>query len=225
MKIKNQDMLPLADMVMESFKRDQAAFEAENKKYNVTFLNAFISQIEVLDKMEQAEALLTEQKKVTKEINGFIDTLYKPLKFLGVSMEDAKLPTKICQETIDSLRRRDMEASIDHLKSLLQIVNTNLDALTLEGMNPDTPSFLENNLKDIITKSTLQNKLKQKHQLACSTNTGSYSGLYTTYIAPICKLGKVIFFKDPKIKEYTVSELLKKVHTKGKGKNLDSDIK
>ena len=41
MKIKQEEIVPVADMLISSFQRDQAEIEAENSFYSLEFLNLF----------------------------------------------------------------------------------------------------------------------------------------------------------------------------------------
>lgn len=65
MSIKHEEMVPLADMVWASFKRDRGAIEAENSTFTPQYLDDFKAMIDEVRDLEQSESLLTTQKLVT----------------------------------------------------------------------------------------------------------------------------------------------------------------
>lgn len=212
MNIKQEEMVPLADMLMGSFERDQKEFEAENDFYSAAFLKKFKEETEAVRELEKADVMLTQQKQITKELHLLADKLYQPLKLFGIVIEKAGLPTSLIPETIVNLKKRNMEAGLKNIKALSQIVNDNQDLLKSKSMKPSFPEFLETNFKAITEKSNLQNKLKQERQLLTNSNQGSYDILYNTYIIDICKMGKAVFYNNAKVKEYTITNMLKKLH-------------
>ena len=211
MSIKQEEMVPVADMLIASFERDQVQFEAENEFYSETFLNAFKVHTEVVRQLERADTLLIQQKTTTRELYQLADDLYQPLKLFGIVVEKAGLPTTIVQDTIDNLRNRNMEGALVNLKALNQVVNSNLNLLNSKAMKANFPDLLETKFEEITLKSNLQSKIMQKRQLLTNDNAGNYNKLYNDYIIDVCKIGKVIHQGNPKVKEYTVSDLLKKL--------------
>lgn len=211
MSIKQEEMVPLADMLIASFERDQTVFQAENELYSVAFLNAFKTHTETVRQLERADTLLIQQKTTTRELYQLADDLYQPLKLFGIVVDKAGLPTNIVQDTINNLKSRNMEAVLVNLKSLNQVVNGNMNLLSSKAMKANFPELLETKFEEITAKSNLQTRIMQQRQLLTNENAGSYNKLYNDYIMDVCKIGKVIHQGNPKVKEYTVSDLLKKL--------------
>ena len=211
MSIRQEEMVPVADMLIASFERDQVQFEAENELYSETFLNAFKAHTETVRQLERADTLLIQQKTTTRELYQLADDLYQPLKLFGIVIDKAGLPTTLVQDTIDNLRNRNIEGALVNLKALNQVVNGNIGLLSSKAMKASFPDLLEAKFDEITIKSNLQSKIMQQRQLLTNNNAGSYNKLYNDYIIDICKIGKVIYQGNPKVKEYTVSDLLKKL--------------
>lgn len=215
MTIKQEEIVPLADMLIASFERDQATFQAENVGYSVPFLNQFKAQTESVRQLERADTLLIQQKTITRELYQLADELYQPLKVFGIVVDKSGLPTTIVQDTIYNLKKRNIEGALVNLKALNQVVNSNAELLTNKAMKANFPDLLEAKFEEITIKSNLQTRIMQQRQLLTNNNVESYNKLYNDYIMDICKMGKVIFKKSPKVKEYTISELVKKLRVSG----------
>jgi hypothetical protein len=78
-------------------------------------------------------------------------------------------------------------------------------------MKANLPELLEEKFNEITIKSNLQSKIMQKRQLLTDANLGNYNKLYNEYIADVCKIGKVVYQGQAKAKEYTISNLVKKL--------------
>lgn len=211
MTIKQEEFVPVADMLIASFERDQVQLEAENEMYSEAFLNAFKEHTEVVRQQERADTLLVQQKTTTNELYQLADELRQPLKLFSIVVEKAGLPTAIVQDTLSNLRVRNMEGVLVNLKSLNQVVNSNIALLNSKAMKADFPDLLEEKFNEITSKSNLQNKIMQKRQLLTDANLGNYNKLYNEYIADVCKIGKVVYQGQAKAKEYTISNLVKKL--------------
>ena len=215
MAIKQEEIVPLADMLIASFERDQATFQAENVGYSVPFLNQFKAQTESVRQLERADTLLIQQKTITRELYQLADELYQPLKVFGIVVDKSGLPTTIVQDTIYNLKKRNIEGALVNLKALNQVVNSNAELLTNKAMKANFPDLLETKFEEITIKSNLQTRIMQQRQLLTNNNVENYNKLYNDYIMDICKMGKVIFKKSPKVKEYTITELVKKLRVSG----------
>jgi hypothetical protein len=123
MTIRQEEFVPVADMLIASFERDQEQLEAENELFSETFLNAFKAHTEAVRQLERNDSLLIQQKIVTKELYQLADDLRQPLKLFGIVVEKAELPTTIVQDTLANLRIRNMEGVLVNLKSLDQVIN------------------------------------------------------------------------------------------------------
>ena len=212
MRIKQEEIVPLADMLITSFERDLAEIESENSFYSTAFLNEFKATTEDVRELEKADSLLTQQKTVTKDLYLLADNLYQPLKIFNVVVKKAALPTNLVQDIINNLKKRNIEGGLLNIKSLMQVVASNQDVLTAKAMKPNFPDLLETNFKALTEKSNLQTKIIKERQLLTSDNGASFSTLYNDYIIDVCNIGKAVFHGKAKANEYTITKMLKKLH-------------
>lgn len=108
-----------------------------------------------------------------------------------------------------------MEGALANLKALRQVVNSNRELLNNKAMKTNFPELLETKFEEITVKSNLQTKIMQDRQLLTDANVNSYNKLYNDYIMDVCAIGKVIYKGNPKVKEYTLTDLLKKLRVSG----------
>lgn len=212
MRVKQEEIVPLADMLITSFERDQAQIVAENSFYSTAFLNEFKQKTNVVRDLEKADNLLVQQKNVTSELYLLADNLYQPLKIFNIVLEKSKLGTKLPLEIISDLKKRNIEGGLLKLKALIQVVTTNNTLLTSMSMKPNFPALLDSNFDSLTEKSNLQTKLIAERRLLTDDNQGSYSELYEVYIVDICNIGKALFRGQAKVNEYTISKMLKLLH-------------
>ena len=222
MRIKQEEYVPLADMLISSFERDQAEIEAENDFYSIAFLNQFKTTTEEVRELEKADVLLTKQKTVTKELYLLADNLYKPLKIFNIVVQKAALPTSLVQDIITNLKKRNIEGGLVDIKALMQVVTSNQALLTSKAMKANFPALLDTNFKALTEKSNLQTDIIKQRQLLTNDNGATYDILYNDYIADICTIGKAVYLGKAKANEYTISKMLKKLHVNRNGNGGDS---
>jgi hypothetical protein len=212
MRIKQEEIVPLADMLIASFERDQVEIEAENSFYSVTVLNDFKTMTNVVRELEKKDVLLTNQKRITKELYKLADDLYQPLKLFTVVVQKSGLSTTLVQDIINNLKKRNMEKSLQDIKALIQVVNSNKDLLLSKAMKPTLPALLETNFTLLTDKSNLQNKMITDRKLLTNDNQGSFDTLYNEYIIDICNIGKALYHGKAKAEEYTITKMVKRLH-------------
>ena len=212
MRIKQEEIVPVADMLISSFQRDQAEIAAENDFYSVAFLKQFKTVTEEVRELEKADVLLTKQKTVTKDLYLLADNLYKPLKIFNIVVQKAALPTTLVQDIINNLKKRNIEGGLVDMKALMQVVASNQALLTSKAMKSNFPALLDTNFKDLTEKSNLQTKIIKERQLLTNDNGATFETLYNDYIIDICNIGKAVYHGKAKANEYTISKMLKKLH-------------
>lgn len=212
MGIKQEEYVPLADMLLDSFTRDQAEIETENSFYSVSFLNDFKIVIDEVRELEKADALITQQKTVTRELYLTADNLKRPLSLFAIVLKKANLPTNLVPDIISKLKTRNIEGAMIQIKALSQTVESNKTLLLSKAMNPSFPELLESNFVTLTEKSNLQTSIIKQRGLLTDSNQSSYDKLYNEYIIDICTMGKAFYRGTAKTKEYTVSSMLNKLH-------------
>jgi hypothetical protein len=212
MNIKQEEIVPLADMLLVSFERDQKEMEEENSFYSASFLASFKAYTEEVRELEKADVLLVNQKNITTEMYLIADSLKQPLKLFNIVIQKAALPTKLVNDIIASINKRNMEAVLSNIKALTQVINNNKDLLQSKAMKATLPVQLDLAFSELTIKSNLQTTLKNERKQLTDDNHGSYEVLYSTYILDICKMGKAVYHTKAKSSEYTIYKMLKNLH-------------
>lgn len=216
MSIKHEEMVPLADMVWASFKRDQALIEAENSTFTITYLDDFKSVIDQVRDLEQSDSMLVTQKAVTGQLYLAADGMVKDLKLIQIVFKSAGLSTDVVSVMLKNIKSRNIEGALVNIKSLGQIVDDNLALLTSKGMKATFPTFLSDKFVVLTDLSNQQNQIMKDRKLLTDGNQASYASLYG-FIKNICGVGKTVYGGTVKAEEYTVTKLLTKLHSLGSG--------
>ncbi|MBC7522992.1 MAG: hypothetical protein H7239_00915 [Flavobacterium sp.] len=213
-RIKNEEMVPMADDVWDSFKRDQVELEAENTTLTTAYLDAFKVMTDEVRNIEQSDSMSTTQKTVTGKLYLAGDAMKKDLKLFQKVIEKSRLDTKIVSVLLKNITRRNMEGALVNIKSVSQIVADNTALLTTKGMKVAFPAFLSENFDTITTLSNEQNKIMKNRKELTDDNHGSYKALYE-FITDVCGIGATTYEGEVKADEYTISKLLTKLHSSG----------
>ena len=216
MSIKHEEMVPLADMVWASFRRDQALIEAENSTFTVSYQDAFKAVIEDVRNLEQSDSMLVTQKVITGQLYLAADGMTKDLKLFQMVLKASQLDTNLVSVLLKNIKTRNIEGALVHIKSLGQVVDDHLVLLTSKGMKAVFPAFLEDKFTELTDLSNQQNQIMKDRKLLTDGNLGTYSVL-KGYIATVCSIGKTVFSGTVKGAEYNVSKLLTKLHSMGGG--------
>jgi len=103
-RIKHEEMVPLADMVWASFKRDRAEIEAENHTFTEDYLNDFKVMIEEVRDLEQSDSLLVTQMAVTGQLYLAADGMNKELKLFQLVLKSSGLDSDLVSVLLKTLK-------------------------------------------------------------------------------------------------------------------------
>jgi len=221
MSIKHEEMVPLADMVWASFKRDQGAIEAENSTFTAQYLNDFKIMIDEVRDLEQSDSLLTTQKLVTGQLYLAADSIKKDVKLFQIVLEKSGLDTSVASVLLKNISSRNIEGALVNIKSIGQIINANTALLSSKGMKSSLPSTLSNKFDELTSLSNQQNQIMKDRKTLTDDNHGSYATL-KVFITDVTKIGKTLYQGEVKAEEYNVSKLLTKLHSSGGKGGSDS---
>ena len=213
-RIKHEEMVPLADMVWASFKRDQAEIEAENTTFTAAYLNDFKVMTDEVRDLEQSDSLLTTQKGVTGQLYLAANGMKKDLKLFQIVLKKSGLDTKVVSVLLKNISTRNMEGALVNIKSMEQIVTGNTALLNSTGMKAGFPTFLSDHFTMLTDLSNQQNQIMKDRKLLTDDNHGSYAALQV-FISDVCGVGKTVYSGTIKGEEYNVTKLLTKLHSSG----------
>jgi hypothetical protein len=214
MSIKHEEMVPLADMVWASFKRDQAEIEAENSTFTAEYLNDFKVMTEEVRDLEQSDSLLTTQKLITGQLYLAADGIKKDVKLFQIVLEKSGLNTSVASVLTKNISTRNIEGALVNIKSIGQIITTNTALLSSKGMKATLPTILSDSFNVLTSLSNQQNQIMKDRKTLTDDNHGSYAAL-KVFITDVAKIGKTLYQGEVKADEYNVSKLLTKLHSSG----------
>ena len=211
-RIKHEEMVPLADMVWASFKRDRAEIEAENHTFTEDYLNDFKVMIEEVRDLEQSDSLLVTQKAVTGQLYLAADGMNKELKLFQIVLKNSGLDSDLLSVLLKNIRKRNIEAALVNIKSIGQVVNANLALFTSKGMKANFPGLLVDKFAVLTDLSNQQTQLMKDRKTLTDGNEGTYAAL-NVYISEVSGIGKTVYVGTVKGDEYNISKMLKKLHS------------
>jgi hypothetical protein len=211
MNAKKEEYVPLADAIVIRLEADQVSFKAANHLYDAAYITKMKAKTNEVRQKEAADVLLIKQKEVTKALYLLSDELTIPIKLFSIVLTKAKIETPLCSEIIKLIKNRNAEGLLTKIKALQDVITANKTVLTASGMKADLPTILQTAHTAITTKSNLQTDIIKQRKAFANTNKAVYKELYT-YIAEVCKLGKIIYQGTQKAEEYTIEKIIKKMH-------------
>ncbi len=220
---KDEELLFTSIFVSLSLKRDLPEFTAYSPVFNEAYQIAFDGKITVLKEVVMPKFIVTERKVVTTRLHGTMDGLLESVRHLTGYIKLAKSGISIPIEDFgfaplrNAINAKDAEGTF---KSL-QFVNTNVakfkEALAAKGLSEEFVAGLISTAASIAADKQLQYEYDTKASALLQSNVGGFNELHAQLLE-ILSVGKILYTgKDSvKLKEYTFSELLKKVHRTSK---------
>lgn len=212
MSIKHEEMVPLADMVWASFKRDRAEIEAENHTFTEDYLNNFKVMIEEVRDLEQSDSLLVTQKAVTGQLYLAADGMNKELKLFQIVLKNSGLDSDLLSVLLKNIKKRNIEGALVNIKSIGQVVDANLALFTSKGMKANFPGLLVDKFAVLTDLSNQQTQLMKDRKTLTDGNEGTYAAL-NVYLSEVSGIGKTVYVGTVKGDEYNISKMLKKLHS------------
>ena len=211
MSIKKEEMVPLADMVLASFERDQPQIMAENPTFTVQYLNNFKTTTDEVRNIEQSDSLLVTQKGVTKHLYNEADAVIKEVKLVQIIFIVAGLNTSVISRILKNINSRNIEGALVDLKAIGQIIADNTALLIAKGMKATTPAFLDAKFIVLTNLSNQQTQLMKDRKLLTDNNKANYGELHN-YISDVTTIGKIVYVGTAKADEYNIRKLVRHLH-------------
>lgn len=211
MYVKNEECLPLAKDLYQSFQRDFNDFMAEDHNYTTAYLKFFDAKIDEVEQSEQRDSALIQQKQTTRALYLLGDQIRLPLKKLNLRIKRAKLPTSLVTDISADIRDRNFEGVADKLQRLIQILSDNAEMMQAAGMKDDVILLLKEARVEIAQKADEQTQMMKE----VSGKTDGTRHLYKeleAVIRHICEDGKLMYEGTQKADEYTIKKMLSRLH-------------
>jgi hypothetical protein len=220
---KDEELLFTSIFVSLSLKRDLTEFTAYSPTFNQPYLTGFDGKIAVLKDVVMPKFMVKERKVVTTRLHATMDGLLESVRHLTGYIKLAKSGISIPLEDFGfaALRKAINTKDAEGTFKSLQFVNANVakfkEVLAAKGLSEDFVNGLIATAASIAADKQLQYEYDTKASALLQSNVGGFTELHAQLIE-ILSVGKILYTaKDSvKLKEYTFSELLKKVRRTSK---------
>ncbi len=177
----------------------------------------------------QAESLL--KQAITKRMYETMQGLIKPLDYLTdyVNKSDKEFPLTPANFGISGLKLKirsvDPEAVIDRLNVVIQNIENHKAALMAKGMKEDLLKTFKDAKNEVYNLRLQQKQIISNRQSVVQANIDKLNKVYAQ-LKNILGTGKALYKgTDPvKLKDYTFSELKRKVKLTAKAKNEKNTV-
>jgi len=228
---KDEELPVICGLVSLSFRRDRADFEAHSALFNDEFINGYDQLTNEVNELvaPQAESLL--KQAITKRMYETMQGLIKPLDYLTdyVNKSDKEFPLTPANFGISGLKLKirsvDPEAVIDRLNVVIQNIENHKAALMAKGMKEDLLKTFKDAKNEVYNLRLQQKQIISNRQSVVQANIDKLNKVYAQ-LKNILGTGKALYKgTDPvKLKDYTFSELKRKVKLTTKAKNEKNTV-
>ncbi|MDR1879039.1 MAG: hypothetical protein LBQ64_05690 [Bacteroidales bacterium] len=224
-----EDLPVIADFVIVSLRRDLANFSTYSPKFNDSYLDVFEGKIAKVKSVIAGKIFTKELSKVTINLKDAVGELRPKLnKIEGyVKMADKSLSTTIVGFGISAVRqplnRGNVEGVTKTLGDLLHIIENNRNVLSEQGLSDEMVNVLRNAREEIERLNNLQNQIISQRAIAVEENSAVFDDLWKT-ISETLTAGRSLYkgVDAARIKDYTLTELEKKLKSRASGGKKES---
>lgn len=203
--LKKENYTAIADFMIVSFERDLADFTSVFKTIDANYLDAFKKANEKLKNVASYIIKKEEQKQATQVLYAKANEFREKLIVLKSYAKRANLNAPLLKETIEALKRKNIEKVIKNTREMLPYFTQNINKLT--DMPADFLSDIPETITDLETKNTEQNSLMNEAKLSTAEKKTLYITLYK-YISEVADAGKIVYKGNSKKDEYIISKIL-----------------
>lgn len=226
---KDEELIPLSKFTLYALKRDLSDFNAFSPKFNDEFIAQTEAKITDVENLLEPQAEMLAKKVINERIvNELADCNIMIIRLDGY----LRLAKKTIGATkndfgIVALRKAmnngDIESTLNQLNIVIKNVETYNAALQSAGLPEGFSTELKNLYNSIATDRQEQFKIVSNRMAIVQNNLQLLNDLYV-WLQEIYAIGKVLYSKSDivKYKEYTFTELLKKVKLSAKTEKTET---
>lgn len=227
---KMEEVPAIAGFVKESLTADLAQF----KEYSPEFSEEFVTQLgtkrnyclTLESSAVTAKFLKAVTAKLVEKEKGLRPLLNKVegyLKMAGSSL-DISIDSFGLGAVRDAISRGNDEGVISSLQTVLKNINRNRTLLQAKGLKQELIDSLSTAAAEIDQLNTQQNAMINERNHATASNIKDFNELWDM-LSTVFTTARSLFrgVDDLKLKEYTVTELVKRVNAEGGNPKSDSD--
>lgn len=228
--LRIEEIPVLGGFVKNSFVRDQQDFLEYSPDFNATYLKKYVSKLEAVESLINPIKLTKELSVITERIYSNLVGLRPLLNRLEGYANRASGNLTIApkdfgiKEVRAKITSRNVEATLNNLKILLENVDNNFEALKTKGYSEDARKEIGSLQKAIKDDNLAQNVKMDERENHVRTNIVVLNELWEQ-ITDIMDSGKRIYksVDSVKAKDYTITALKKRLSQEGKRKNIEKN--
>jgi len=220
---KDEELIFICGFTASSVERDSADFTAYSPKLNQGYFTTFKGNLTTATDVIMPRSLLLEQKNITARLYATMDGLLDPMRRLTgyINLSKSAVTISVADFGFTPLRAAINSRDAEGTFKSLQAINANVvkfkDVLMEQGLTEEFAAGLIAAAASIAADKQKQYEIESKRKNLLQANIGLFNDLFAQ-LTEILSVGKILYKgKDPvKLKEYTFSELMKKVNRSSK---------
>ncbi|HBX46142.1 hypothetical protein [Limibacterium fermenti] len=215
---KIEELPVIADFLLDNLTRDLADFTAYSPLYTAEFVDGKRAKVTTCKSIVHSSVYTVQKKLVTDKLETLSKGLHRPLnEFEGYfNLASGELDILSGDSSISDVREAinngNTEGILTDGRILLATIARNQTVLETKGLKPEQVTSVETVLGEIDTLNKEQNALHSGRTFNSEQNIDKFNDLYLD-MRSIVKTGKAIYRgkDEAKLKDYTFSQLLKRV--------------
>ena len=225
---KMEEVPAIAGFVKESLIRDLVLFQDYSPEFSQEFVTRFSTKRSYCLELESSgittkrlKALTSQLVEKEKALRPLLNKLEGYLNLAGSAL-DIPAESFGIKAVRDTISKGNDEGVIASMQTVLKNINRNNIVLLTKGLKQEFIDSLSSAVAEIDQLNTQQNSLINERNNTTASNIGEYNELWDM-LSTVVTTARSLFrgVDDLKLKEYTVTELLKRVNAEG-GHSKDS---
>lgn len=226
--LRIEEIPVLGGFIKNSFVRDQADFLAYSPDFNPAYLKNYLKKLEAVESLVNPIKLTRELSMITERIYSNLIALRPLLNRLEGYINRSAATLTIApkdfgiKEVRAKITSRNVEATLNNLKILLENVDNNFQALKAKGYSEAARKEIAALQKAIKDDNLAQNVKLDERESHVRTNIVVFNDLWDQ-MTDIMDTGKRIYKSVDAVraKDYTLTSLKKRLSQEGKRKNVE----
>jgi hypothetical protein len=217
-----EDVPVLGEFVIGSAERDINDFNNYAPIFTIDYLASIRDKIDVCNRLIKSSTVTKELKAVTQQLIDKSKSLRVSLNtlegYLRLSAGDLDIAVKDVdlKSVRQAITKHNTEGLIANMNTALIPVKRNASVLLARGLKWTLIDDIEVRLKEISALNAKQNELTSKRNRLTDANIEKFNELWRC-LRPILNAAKAIYrnVDEVKLKDYTISQLKKRISAKG----------
>ena len=227
---KMEELPTIVEFILNSVKKDMNDFSNFSSIFTTNYIELIESKNIACEQLISSSLVSKELKAVTQQIKDTSLSLRTRLNilegYMNLSAESLDIsPKDMGVKAVRlAISRGNMEGVMATMREMLIAIRRNLLALEVSGLNPLMLDELESEIRKIDALNVRQNDLISDRNRQTEKNIIEFNSLWES-LQPILKTARAMYrgTDSAKLKDYTISQLLKRINSEKKRKQVAPD--